>query len=139
MENLWKILYVLIGVMFLVTFYLFEKTKRGLIRRIFMSTSFVIAYYFISIVVYYNSGVDMNLIRVCAGLPVFGVLLTCLYLIKKYIESGRKEVIRINTEKIKLKNKKIAEKNETNHLTNVEDAEKNAVSVKKIKSRYSAE
>ena len=89
---LWDIIRLAIALLFIIKYLVFASSKDGLIRKIFMASSAVMAYYFISYTVFAWLKVDEEIIALCSCLPVFVVLLTDLYLIRGYALKHKDEL-----------------------------------------------
>lgn len=89
---LWDIIRSTIAFLFILKYLVFASSRDGIIRKIFMASSAVMAYYFASFVAFHWFGVNEEIIALCTCLPVFVILLTDLYLIRGYALKHKDEL-----------------------------------------------
>ena len=90
-KNIWDMLHVLTGGLLLMKFYIFYTSKDGIIRKIFMMMSLVVAYHFIFTVIFDKIGINYEWSEALTTIPVFIVMLICLFLLRRYSEQHKKE------------------------------------------------
>lgn len=96
--NIWFTLHILIAVLFLIKGWIFYRSKDGIVRKVFISISAVMAYYFIFIAFFRNIGWGYDISMIFASTPVFIISFISLYQLRRYSKQHKTETYLVKHE-----------------------------------------